>query len=168
MGGSGRYRCADGRWVALSGSTQPMTERLFRAIGRADLLEDARFADNATRLENIEALDDIIAGHFAAHGLEDNLAAMHDAGVTVAPVCDIGDLVGGAYFASRGVVVEGPDADDPAQTVPMHEVVPRLSGTPGRIARPAPRLGQHNEEILRPLVDAGDWEELTGMQVIEA
>jgi formyl-CoA transferase len=32
---------------------------------------------------------------------------------------------------------------------PMHHVVPRLSGTPGAIGTPAPRLGQHNREILR-------------------
>lgn len=164
----GVYRTADGRWLALSGSTQPMTERLFRAIGRADLLEDPRFSDNSTRLENIDALDAIIGGYFAAHSLEDDLAAMHAAGVTVAPVSDIGDLLGGEYVTSRGVVVDGPDADDPAGRVPMHEVVPRLSATPGRISRPAPRLGEHNEEILRPLVDAGEWEELTGMEVIEA
>ncbi|HEY3684959.1 MAG TPA: CoA transferase [Streptosporangiaceae bacterium] len=164
----GVYRCADGRWLALSGSTQPMTEKLFRAIGRADLLDDARFADNTTRLENIEALDAIIGGYFAAYDLDDNLAAMHAAGVTVAPVCDIGDLVGGEYFTSRGVLVDGPDADDPSGTVPMHDVVPRMSGTPGRIARPAPRLGEHTEEILRPLLGDAEWEELTTMEVIQA
>lgn len=164
----GVYRCADGRWIALSGSTQPMTERLFRAIGRADLLGDPRFSDNSTRLENVGALDEIVGGYFAAHTLEDGLAAMHEAGVTVAPVCDIGDLLGGEYFTSRGVVVDGPDADDPDAAVPMHDVVPRLSATPGRVARPAPRLGEHNEEILRPLVDDAEWEELTGMEVIEA
>jgi formyl-CoA transferase len=32
--------------------------------------------------------------------------------------------------------------------VPMHAVVPRLSGTPGEIRSPAPALGQHNDEIL--------------------
>lgn len=160
------YRCADGRWLALSGSTQPMSERLFRAIGRADLLDDPRFSDNSTRLEHIEELDAILSGYFEAHTLEDNLAVMHEAGVTVAPVCDIGDLLDGAYFRSRGVVVDGPDTDDPDATVPMHDVVPRLSGTPGAIRRPAPRLGEHTAEILRPLTSTREWDELTRMEVI--
>ena len=33
-------------------------------------------------------------------------------------------------------------------TIPMHAVVPRLSGTPGEIRTPAPALGEHNKEIL--------------------
>lgn len=164
----GVYRTADGRWIALSASTQPMTERLLRAIGRPDLLDDPRFADNSTRVENNDALDEIIGGYFAARTLEDDLAAMHAAGVTVAPVSDVGDLLGGEYFTSRGVVVDGPDAADPDGRVPMHAPVPRLSETPGRITRPAPRLGEHNAEILRPLVDDTEWEDLTGMEVIEA
>jgi crotonobetainyl-CoA:carnitine CoA-transferase CaiB-like acyl-CoA transferase len=42
--------------------------------------------------------------------------------------------------------VEAPDADVGA--VPMHAVVPRLSGTPGRLRHPAPKVGQHNREIF--------------------
>jgi crotonobetainyl-CoA:carnitine CoA-transferase CaiB-like acyl-CoA transferase len=42
--------------------------------------------------------------------------------------------------------VELPDAD--MGKVAMHNIVPRLSRTPGGFARPAPSLGQHNEEIL--------------------
>jgi crotonobetainyl-CoA:carnitine CoA-transferase CaiB-like acyl-CoA transferase len=136
------YRCADGGWLALSASTQPMTERLLRAIGRPELIDDARFRDNAARLDHVDELDAILAEHFAARTREENLTAMTEHGVTVAPVCDIADLVDHAYVTSRGVIVDGPDG------VPMHAVVPRLSVTPGQISRPAPRLGEHNQEIL--------------------
>ena len=47
---------------------------------------------------------------------------------------------------AREIVTELPD--DEMGTVPMHAVVPRLSGTPGEIRTPAPALGQHNDEIL--------------------
>ena len=33
----------------------------------------------------------------------------------------------------------------------MHHVVPRLSGTPGAIRTPAPRLGEHNRALLAEL-----------------
>jgi formyl-CoA transferase len=37
----------------------------------------------------------------------------------------------------------------------MHNIIPRLSGTPGRLRSPAPALGQHTREILQALgVDA--------------
>jgi formyl-CoA transferase len=46
----------------------------------------------------------------------------------------------------RGIVIEAPDAD--MGEVPMHAVVPRLSGTPGPLRSPAPAIGQHNREIF--------------------
>jgi formyl-CoA transferase len=47
---------------------------------------------------------------------------------------------------ARQIVTELPD--DEMGTIPMHAVVPRLSGTPGEIRTPAPALGEHNKEIL--------------------
>ena len=161
------YLSSDGRYLALSASTQTMTEQLFRAIGRPHLVNDPRFADNTTRLANIEELDAIIGGYFARHTLEDNLAHMHEAGVTVAPVSTIDQLVDSEFFRTRGVLVDGPDALGP-DPVPMHAVVPRLSHSPGEIRLPAPRLGQHNEAVLRPLVDESEWKQLVTEGVIDA
>jgi formyl-CoA transferase len=48
----------------------------------------------------------------------------------------------------------------------MHGEVPRLSATPGVLARPAPRLGEHNGEVLRPLLGAARFEELLRAGVI--
>ena len=56
------YRAKDGGWVCLSSSTQGMTEKLFRSIGRPDLIADPRFRTNPDRLRNWEALHDIVAG----------------------------------------------------------------------------------------------------------
>lgn len=153
------YRCADGRWLALSGSTQPMTETLFRAIGRQELITDPRFVDNSARLQNVTELDKILGDHFGSRDLADNVELMRAAGVTAAPVSDIADLVDSEYVTSREVIVDGPgpagDEDGTGHgqaTVPMHNVVPRLTATPGAIVRPAPRLGEHNDEILRRLL----------------
>ena len=56
------------------------------------------------------------------------------------------------YAIEREALIEVPDADMPGGWLPMHGMVPRLSGTPGILARPAPKLGEHNEEILLPLL----------------
>jgi len=50
----------------------------------------------------------------------------------------------------REAVIEVPDEEMPGGWLPMHGEVPRFSATPGILARPAPRLGEHNAAILGP------------------
>src|SRR5438034_2337635 len=59
------YRTKDGRWVCLSASIQKMAERLFRAIGRPDLIDDPRYATNSGRVLHAEELDAIIGAFIA-------------------------------------------------------------------------------------------------------
>lgn len=153
------YLTSDDKWLALSGSTQTMAERLFRTIGRPELVNDPRFVDNAARLHHVEDLDKLLGEYFGAHTRQENLDEMHSAGVTVAPVMDIGELLDTDYFQSRQVVVDGPNSGG-TDTVPMHAVVPRLAGTPGSIRSAAPRLGQHTKEVLAELVPDANWAEL--------
>ncbi len=143
------YRTRDGRWLALSASMQIMAERLFRAMDREDMIHDPRFRTNADRLANVEELDAIVQDFIAQRTLEDNLAFFEQAGVTVAPVYDISQILADPHFQERQVIVEVPDAD--MGSVPMHNVVPRLSDSPGALRRPAPALGEHTEEILAAL-----------------
>ncbi|MCZ6452533.1 MAG: CoA transferase, partial [Deltaproteobacteria bacterium] len=140
------YRCSDGKYVALSASMQAMAERLFRTIGRSDLNDDPRFRTNADRVANNSELDSIVADFMAAHTQEENLRTFAEAGVTVGPVCDISQLMDYPYIREREVLVNYPDPD--MGELPMHNVIPRLSETPGAIRTPAPELGQHNSELL--------------------
>jgi crotonobetainyl-CoA:carnitine CoA-transferase CaiB-like acyl-CoA transferase len=71
---------------------------------------------------------------------------MRAADVTVGPVYDIADAVEDEHFRERKILVNVEDAD--LGTIPMHNMVPRLSVTPGRWRRPAPRLGEHTDAIL--------------------
>jgi crotonobetainyl-CoA:carnitine CoA-transferase CaiB-like acyl-CoA transferase len=126
-----------------------MAERLFRAIGRPDLLDDPRFRTNADRLRHRDEIEAIVAAFIAERTKAEALAFFERAEVTVGPVCDEADLAADPYVAEREVLVELPDAL--AGRLPMHNVVPRLSATPGALRRPAPKLGEHNAEILRAL-----------------
>jgi formyl-CoA transferase len=146
------YRCRDGGWVCLSSSTQGMTEKLLRSIGRPELIEDPRFRTNPDRLRNWQELDGIVADFIAARDKPEVLAHFDRAGVTIGPIMDAADLLQDPYVAEREALIEVPDADMPGGFIPMHGMVPRLSATPGVLARPAPRLGEHNDEILGPLL----------------
>ena len=150
------YRTADGAWVCLSASTQGMTEKLFAAIGQPELAADPRFRTNADRLLHVEELDGVIGGFIAARSLDENLAHFDRAGVTIGPVMDAERLDGDRYVAEREALVEVPDAEMPGGWLPMHGAVPRLSATPGVLARPAPRLGEHNAAVLEPLLGAAE------------
>lgn len=143
------YRCKDGNYVSLSGSTQTMAMRILNAIGRSDLAADPHFATNAERLENVEALDTIIGDWMARYTQAEVVAHMEAAEVTVGPIYDVSQILSDPHVIEREILADYPD-DDLGQ-LPMHHVSPRLSETPGNIHMPSPRLGQHNREILSTL-----------------
>jgi crotonobetainyl-CoA:carnitine CoA-transferase CaiB-like acyl-CoA transferase len=143
------YHSSDEKWVALTGSTQDMAHRLFRAIGREDMIGDPKFVDNSARLDNVDALDVIIQAFIGGKTLAENLSFFEAAQVTVGPVYDPPDFEADEHVKGRGVLVEVPDKD--LESVPMHDVVPRLSRTPGAIRRAAPELGADEDEILGSL-----------------
>jgi crotonobetainyl-CoA:carnitine CoA-transferase CaiB-like acyl-CoA transferase len=143
------FATRDGSWVALSASTPGMAERLFQAIGRPDMIGDPRFRENAGRLQHAEALEAVIQEFIAQRTLQENLSHFEAADVTVGPVYDCAQFEADPHVKERGILPEVPDAE--LGSLPMHAVVPRLSRTPGTIRRPAPQLGEHEEEILGPL-----------------
>lgn len=140
------YRCSDGKYVGLSGSTQTMAERVMRTIGRPELIDDPRFKTNSDRLKNVEVLDAIIAEFFARYTQAEAVALMERAEVTVGPIYDASQILEDRHVIEREILA---DYDDPELgAFPMHHVVPRLDGTPGSIRSPAPGLGQDNRAIL--------------------
>jgi crotonobetainyl-CoA:carnitine CoA-transferase CaiB-like acyl-CoA transferase len=143
------YATADGRFIAISASIQAMAERLFRAIGRADMIDDPRFRTNTDRVRNIDACDGAVAEFIAARPLTENMQIFQQAEVTATPVYEIDQLLDDPHVQARGVLVEAPDVE--AGSVVMHNVVPRLSDTPGSLRLPAPVLGEHTREILQSL-----------------
>lgn len=140
------YRCADGKYVALSGSTPAVARRIFEIIGRADMNADPRFATNSERLKHRELVDEAIGAWFATRSHDEALAIMRDSGATVGPIYSIADAATDPHFTEREVIVSLDDEDHGA--LPMHNIVPRLSATPGTFRRPAPGLGEHTAEVL--------------------
>ena len=143
------YPTKDGKHIVMSASMQSMWEKLAHAIGQPELISDPRFETSLARVRNAEALDEIIAADMSSRTLEENLAYFEEQGVTVGPICDIVDLIDHPYVRERGVLLDFEDPD--MERLPMHQVFPRLSETPGTIRSPAPSLGENNAEILADL-----------------
>ena len=140
------FRTSDGRYIGISASIQAMAERLFRAVGREDMVADPRFRTNSDRVRNAAACEAPIVAFIAARTLAENMEIFERAEVTAAPVYDIDQFMADPHVLAREILVDLPDDD--LGRLPMHNVIPRLSATPGKLRRPAPGLGEHTAEIL--------------------
>src|SRR6185436_1436792 len=140
-GPRGCYRTSDGGWIAVSGSTPKMAERLLRSYGLEHLLEDPRFASNGARVSHTRELDEEVARAIASRTLDENVAIIEANHLTAIPVQTIADIESDPHWQARGLTVDVPNGSG---GVRMHTVVPRLSETPGGIRWAGGELGQDN------------------------
>ncbi len=158
------YRTADDGWVCLSTSTETMARRLFEAIGRPDIPRDPRTATARARLDHVDEIDAIVGEFIGRRSLAANLEFFEAADVTIGPVLDASQLIDDDYVVARESLVEIDDAQ--LGKIPVHNITPRRSDTPGGFRRPAPAIGEHARELLEPLVGAPEYERLRTAGVI--
>ena len=144
------YRTRDGHWASIAASTQSIYERLCRALGRDDLVDDPRFASNPARVAHRDALDEIIAAEVAKHTIDALRALLDDHEVGFSPVYTIEDVFADPQVAAREAIVTVDD--DELGPVRMQGVVPRFSRTPGRVVRAGPALGENNDDVYRDVL----------------
>ena len=140
------YRTGDQRWVALSGTSQSVADRIFAAIERPELAGDPRFATNEARLDHVEELDAILAEWIGAHTLQEVMAAFEAHEAAASPIYDVQQIFADMQFRARGTMVRVEDED--LGDVILPEVQPRLSETPGRHRHAGLALGAANREVL--------------------
>jgi len=92
-------------------------------------------------------LDAVIGEWIGARDRDTALSIFRSEGITVGPVHDIADFMEDDHVIEREVVVSIPDPD--LGPLPVHNVLPRLSATPGAIRRLAPEPGADAEDVLR-------------------
>lgn len=137
------YCSRDGKWIALSAAMQSTVERLFIAIDRPDMIADPRFSTGTERTKNVDLLDEIIGEFFLQHDQQDLLKLLDENSVTAAPVMNIDEIMKDPHVIARETVVRLP-----CGTL-AHNIVPRMSTTPGKIRNAAPELGQDTEAVLK-------------------
>jgi CoA:oxalate CoA-transferase len=137
-------------WIVTPIGSQKLWEGFCRVLGREDLLEDPRFADNYLRTQHRRELAEILSAEFPKRSTGEWLEMLEGADVPCAPVHTVAEVCEDPHIAYREMLVE---VDHPG-VGPLRIVGSplRLSETPGYVRGPAPRLGQHTEEILRDLL----------------
>ncbi|THF87154.1 CoA transferase [Deinococcus sp. KSM4-11] len=145
------YQTLDGRWVALSGGTQQIVDRMLVVIGRPELRADPRFSNAAARRANADELDALVADWIGAHDLDTVLGRFREIEAPIAPVYSIDQIVTDPHVLARQSVVSVPDDD--LGSVLMPGVLPRLSATPGRIRHTGrTAIGADADEIYRDIL----------------
>lgn len=142
----GTYRTRDGRWVAVSTSSDSVAHRVLALVGLGD---DERLRTMAGRVDHRALVDGAVADWIGARTEAEVLAAFLDADAAIAPVMEMSEVVADPHVAARGVLVD-------VGGVPMQAPVARLSETPGRAGFPARALGADTDDVLRELGLAPD------------
>lgn len=158
------YRTGDDHWLGLSATSQSTWERLVQAMELPELLADERFKDNAARLENKDALNEILRYWLGQRSLTKLLEQLVPAGGVVGPVYNSAQIVQDPHYQAREDVLM---VDDPELgKMLMPGIIPKFSHTPGAVQYAGPQLGEHNRavygswlgydgETLRELADKG-------------
>jgi succinyl-CoA---D-citramalate CoA-transferase len=140
------YRCIDGTYALIAGNGDSIFKRLMAAIGRHDLANDPGLAQNDGRVVRVQEIDGAIEAWTLQRTLDEVLEILERANVPAGRVYSVADIVEDPQYVARDMIVEARTSDGSLLKVPG--VIPKLSATPGRIAHPAPRLGEHTNEVL--------------------
>ncbi len=135
------YRCADGRWVAISTSAESVAQRVLALIGVAD---DERFGSFAGRMAHRDELDALMAAWVALRSLDEVLTSFDVAEAAAAPIYSMADIATDPHYAAREAIVE-------LDGTPMQNVIARLSATPGALRWAGRPLGADTESVLAEL-----------------
>ena len=143
------YATADGH-VVISAGNNALFATLCAALGRPDLAEDARFADNPARNANIDALEQEFEAILTTQPTRHWLNVLEEAGVPCSPINRVDDVLADPQVAARNMVIRA--MDPVAGEVKMAGNPIKLSAYPDPSERPpAPELDQH-----RPALAGGD------------
>jgi crotonobetainyl-CoA:carnitine CoA-transferase CaiB-like acyl-CoA transferase len=141
-----------------------MAERILRSYGLEALLDDPRFATNEARVKHAVELDGFVRDAIGGRTLVENLAIIDRDRLTAGPVQTIAAIERDDHWRERMLTI---DVAAPGQAIRMHNVCPRLSGSPGDVRHAGGELGQDNAAVFGELgLKADDLERLRRLGVI--
>jgi len=139
------YRCADGDFL-VAANQDTVFARLCEAMGAPNLAADPRFSSHEARGARQGELDALIEAWTRPRTVTDVEAAMIEAAVPAGRIYRAPEMLADPHFQARESIVE---IDHPRWgKLPMQNVFPRLSATPGRVRRTASQaVGSDNTEV---------------------
>jgi crotonobetainyl-CoA:carnitine CoA-transferase CaiB-like acyl-CoA transferase len=159
------FAAADGDFVLAVGNDEQF-QRLLRVLGRPAVGADPRFATNADRVRNYEALQLELSPLLVSRTRADLLEALTAAGVPAGAVRNVTEALADPQVAARQMIV--PLEHLTAGPIRVLGTPLKLSDTPATVRTPPPALGQHTSTILAQdlALEDRDIESLRGAGVI--
>jgi crotonobetainyl-CoA:carnitine CoA-transferase CaiB-like acyl-CoA transferase len=143
------YRTADEHWVAVSSSAQSIAERVLSLVGHPEVIDEPWFASGRERAQHADEIDAYVGGWIAERDRDEVVKAFTEVGAAVAPIYSARDLVEDEHVRATELLTEVDDHD--LGPLLMHNVLWRMSSTPGSIRFPGRPLGADTDEILSAL-----------------
>lgn len=144
------FRGSDGRYFVVAIGTEPQWHRLLRVLGvEGELGQDARFADNAARIQNRNELIPRLQQLFEGRASSDWLTELEEADVPAAAIQSVSEALNDEQTLARGLIVE---IEHPTLKIARSIANPiRFDAQPVVYRLPPPLLGEHTAAILREL-----------------
>ncbi|HEX5019651.1 MAG TPA: CoA transferase [Candidatus Binatia bacterium] len=159
------FKTADG-YLVIGVASEVIWKRFCQAIGRAELIDDNRFADNSKRVANRVELIGLLGEIFLQRNNAAWFKLLTDAEVPCAPVQTIDQVFQAPQVLHRDMLME---VEHPtAGKIRMAGIPVKFSVTPASVRMPPPLLGEHNSEILKNWLgmSAGAIDELKREKII--
>ena len=143
------YRCKDGKDVIIGANGDSIFKRLTVAMGKPEMGNDPRFADNAGRVIHEPEIDAAIAAWMKTMTGDEALGLLEKAEVPSGPIHSVADMMADEHFNARGLFETVESNGSPLKIPAM---IPKLSETPGRTDWAGPEVGAFNDEIYGDLL----------------
>jgi crotonobetainyl-CoA:carnitine CoA-transferase CaiB-like acyl-CoA transferase len=149
---NGCFKTKD-RWVQIATPTNSIWKRFVRVIGREDMADDPRFKNDMDRFYNADLIDPIVGEWVGQRTAEEVMNLLEKARVPCGVVNTIDQLLTDPQVKAREMIkfMDYPELGK----IPVPGIPIKLSLTPGSINTPAPKLGEHNEEVYCGLLGFG-------------
>lgn len=134
---------AQDKALAVAATSEVQFARLCAVTGLDHLVDDARFATNAARVEHRDELERTIEERLQRRPAAEWVVALNEAGVAAAEINRVGEMLEDPDIRT-GLIGEVETADGPVRQL---RTPIRLGGDPLALSSAPPRLGEHNEQI---------------------
>jgi formyl-CoA transferase len=138
---------ASDQWFIVAVGNDRQFEKFCEAIGDSELANDPRFATNAARVENRDALISILEPIFLKRAAGDWLSALEAAGIPCGPINTLDKVFDEPQVKERELLIH---VEHPSiKNLQLVGSPLKLSDTPVEYRHPPPGLGEHTGQILR-------------------
>ncbi|MFP7570140.1 CaiB/BaiF CoA transferase family protein [Marivita sp. S2033] len=144
----GLYDTSDGQ-IALAPSNDVMFGRLLDVLERRDLMDDPRFATNAARVQNRDAVRAVFQAHFSTQTTDHWIEVLNGKGIPAGPVLSVAEALDDPQIRHREMVIDVPHPGHGDVKMLGFPIKQSVDGP--KLRHPAPDVGAHAQAVLEEL-----------------